>query len=158
MKNLPSIALGTWSWGTGAVGGDQVFGILDYCHKTGKDFYAYMVLEQGALSGKYGVANPMPEGSARAMTYNAILPELDKLLAKMKEIGEKYGVSVSQIGVAYAINKGTTPIIGVTKPHHVTEAAQAIAVRLTEEEIKELEFLAKATGVDTKGSWENSMV
>ncbi len=23
---FPSIALGTWSWGTGAVGGDQVFG------------------------------------------------------------------------------------------------------------------------------------
>ena len=26
MKNQPSIVLGTWSWGTGAVGGDQVFG------------------------------------------------------------------------------------------------------------------------------------
>lgn len=26
MINLPSIALGTWAWGTGTVGGDQVFG------------------------------------------------------------------------------------------------------------------------------------
>ncbi|SEG01010.1 hypothetical protein [Parabacteroides chinchillae] len=26
MKKLPTIALGTWSWGTGAAGGDQVFG------------------------------------------------------------------------------------------------------------------------------------
>ncbi len=26
MKNKPSIVLGTWSWGTGVVGGDQVFG------------------------------------------------------------------------------------------------------------------------------------
>lgn len=26
MKNQPSIALGTWSWGTGFAGGDQVFG------------------------------------------------------------------------------------------------------------------------------------
>lgn len=25
-KNEPKIALGTWSWGSGAVGGDQVFG------------------------------------------------------------------------------------------------------------------------------------
>ena len=25
-KNFPRIALGTWSWGVGAVGGDQVFG------------------------------------------------------------------------------------------------------------------------------------
>ncbi|HBO38306.1 MAG TPA: aldo/keto reductase, partial [Pasteurellaceae bacterium] len=26
MKQLPKIALGTWSWGTGFAGGDQVFG------------------------------------------------------------------------------------------------------------------------------------
>ena len=25
-KNEPKIALGTWSWGAGDVGGDQVFG------------------------------------------------------------------------------------------------------------------------------------
>ncbi len=26
MEKLPSIALGTWSWGTGFAGGDRVFG------------------------------------------------------------------------------------------------------------------------------------
>ena len=26
MKNLPKIALGTWSWGVGTFGGDAVFG------------------------------------------------------------------------------------------------------------------------------------
>ena len=26
MGKLPTVALGTWAWGTGAVGGDQVFG------------------------------------------------------------------------------------------------------------------------------------
>ena len=26
MKTLPSIALGTWSWGSEMAGGDQVFG------------------------------------------------------------------------------------------------------------------------------------
>jgi len=26
MKKIPSIALGTWSWGTGLAGGDQIFG------------------------------------------------------------------------------------------------------------------------------------
>ena len=26
MKNLPKIALGTWSWGAGFAGSDQVFG------------------------------------------------------------------------------------------------------------------------------------
>ncbi|MDE7351233.1 MAG: hypothetical protein K2N25_09205 [Muribaculaceae bacterium] len=39
-----------------------------YCEENDIDFFAYMTLEQGALSGKYGTSNPMPEGSQRAMT------------------------------------------------------------------------------------------
>ncbi|MDE6285916.1 MAG: aldo/keto reductase [Muribaculaceae bacterium] len=132
-------------------------GILDYCKQHDIDFFAYMTLEQGALSGKYGTANPMPEGSDRAMTYNPILPKLDTLIAAMKSIGEAHGASVSQIAIAYAINKGTYPIIGVTKPHHVEEAAEAAKIRLSGREIEMLEALAAETGVDTKGSWENHM-
>lgn len=40
-------------------------GILDYCKENGIEFWAYMVLEQGALSGKYNTKNPLPEGSQR---------------------------------------------------------------------------------------------
>ena len=132
-------------------------GILDYCKENDIDFFAYMTLEQGALSGKYGTANPMPEGSDRAATYNPILPKLDALIAEMKKIGEARDASVSQIGIAYAINKGTYPIIGVTKPRHVEEAAAAVKIKLSQEEISALETLAAETGVDTKGSWENHM-
>lgn len=132
-------------------------GILEYCKENDIDFFAYMCLEQGALSGKYGTNNPMPEGSARAATYTPILDKLDNLIAAMKEIGEAHNATVSQIAIAYAINKGTYPIIGVTKPHHVEEAAAAAKIKLTQEEIATLEKLAAETGVDTKGSWENHM-
>ena len=43
----------------------------------------------------------------------------------MKKIGEKYNANVSQIAIAWAIAKGTTPIIGVTKPAQVEDAATA---------------------------------
>lgn len=133
-------------------------GILDYCKENDIDFFSYMTLEQGALTGKYGTANPMPEGSQRAMTYNPILPKLDALIAEMKKVGEAHDASVSQIAIAYAINKGTYPIIGVTKPRHVEEAASAAKINLSEAEISTIESLAEATGVDTKGAWENPMV
>ena len=38
-----------------------------------------MVLEQGALSGKYDTKHPMPAGSARAEVYNPILGKLEIL-------------------------------------------------------------------------------
>ena len=131
-------------------------GILDYCKENDIDFFAYMTLEQGALSGKYGTTNPMPEGSGRAATYNPI-PKLDNLIAAMREIGESHNATVSQVAIAYAINKGTYPIIGVTKPRHVEEAATAAKIRLSADEIQLLEKLGAETGVDTKGSWENHM-
>ena len=132
-------------------------GILDYCKENDIAFFSYMTLEQGALSGKYSTANPMPDGSQRAMTYNAILPKLDALIAEMKKIGEAHDATVSQIAIAYAINKGTYPIVGATKPRHVEEAATASQIKLTAAEIESLETLAAATGVDTKGSWESPM-
>ena len=132
-------------------------GVLDYCLQHGIQFWGYMVLEQGALSGKYNTQNPLPAESDRGRKYNPVLPQIENLTNAMKTIGEKYGASCSQIGIAWAIAKGVMPIIGATKPHHVLEAAEAAKIQLTTDEVKELEVLAEATGVDTRGSWEHSM-
>jgi aryl-alcohol dehydrogenase-like predicted oxidoreductase len=132
-------------------------GVLDYCLQHGIQFWGYMVLEQGALSGKYNTQNPLPAESDRGRKYNPVLPQIENLTNAMKTIGEKYGASCSQIGIAWAIAKGVMPIIGATKPHHVLEAAEAAKIHLTTDEVKELEVLAEATGVDTRGSWEHSM-
>ena len=132
-------------------------GVLDYCKENGIEFWAYMVLEQGALSGKYDTQNPLPEDSDRGRKYNPILPQLEALTAAMKALGEKYNASVSQIGIAWAVTKGTMPIIGATKVHHVLEAADAAKIVLTAEEISRLEALADAAGIDTRGDWEHTM-
>lgn len=41
-------------------------GTLAYCRENGITFFAYMMLEQGALSGRYNPKNPLPTGSRRA--------------------------------------------------------------------------------------------
>ena len=84
------------------------------------------MLEQGALSGKYDAAHPFPEGSDRAKCYGPVLPQLGKLIEKMKQIGSKYDASPAQIATAWAIAKGTLPIIGVTKVEQVAAAAQKL--------------------------------
>ena len=133
-------------------------GILGYCKENGIDFFAYMVLEQGALTGKYDTKHPLPEGSQRGDTYNPILPQLEELIGTMKKIGEKYSASVSQIAIAWVVAKGTLPIIGVTKASHVEDAAKAAQISLTADEMSELETKAANAGVDTRGSWEHPMV
>ena len=132
-------------------------GVLDYCKENDIEFWAYMDLEQGALSGKYNKENPLPEDSDRGKKYNPVLPQLEALTNEMKAIGQKYNASCSQIGIAWAIAKGTLPIIGATKERHVVEAAEAVQIKLTEEEVKRLEQLSDATGIDTRGDWEHTM-
>jgi diketogulonate reductase-like aldo/keto reductase len=66
--------------------------------------------------------------------------------------------SVAQITIAWAIAKGTLPLIGAAKVHHVLDAANASDIRLRDEEISLLEQLAAENRVDTRGAWEKPMV
>ena len=132
-------------------------GILDYCRENDIVFFSYMVLEQGALSGKYDTQHPMPEGSDRASVYNPMLGKLETLNAAMKKLADKYHVAVAQIPVAWAIAKGTLPIIGVTKVSHVEDAAKAARITLSADEVKELEQLADTLGINAVRMWEKEM-
>lgn len=129
-------------------------GILDYCRQNNIEFWGYMVLEQGALSGKYNAANPLPADSDRGRKYNPILQELENLTNTLTAIGKHHGLTCSQTAVAWAVTKGVSPIVGATKPYHVTEAAQAASVTLTPDEVAELDRLADAAGIDARGGWE----
>ncbi len=135
----------------------ETSGILDYCRENGITFYSYMVLEQGALTGKYGTKNPMPAGSARARIYNPMMDKLDVINAKLAEVAGAHGVPAAQIPVAWAIAKGTLPIIGVTGRKHVEDAVRAAGVRLTGREIEEIESAARSQSVDAVRFWEKVM-
>lgn len=133
-------------------------GILDYCKENGITFFAYMVLEQGALTGKYDAAHPFPAGSGRAIAYNDSLEQLEELIAAMQIIAERHDATVAQIATAWAIHKGTVPIIGVTKVAQVEDAKKAIQIALSQEEVQQLEELAGKTGVHMTREWEKPMV
>ena len=80
------------------------------------------------------------------------------LNASLKTLADKYDVGIVQIPVAWAIGKGTVPIIGVTKEHHVTDALRATEITLTAEEITLLESTADKLDFDIIRDWEKQMV
>ena len=132
-------------------------GIIRYCAENGIHFFSYMVLEQGALSGKYDTAHPMPEGSARAETYNPVLDRLEVLNGELKKLADRHGVGTAQIPVAWAIAKGTLPIIGVTREKHVVDAVKAANVKLTDQEVTHLEQVADTLKLNVIRFWEKEM-
>lgn len=132
-------------------------GILDYCHQRGIPFFAYMVLEQGALGGAYGAHRRMPPGTDRAKHYDELLPRLQALTDGLAEVGRQHGASAPEVAMAWALARGASPIIGVTRPGYVDSLVRACRITLADHEVSSLEQLADAAGVDTRGWWEKAM-
>src|SRR5204862_273879 len=56
-------------------------------------------------------------------------------------IAKERGVPRAQVAMAWLLQKPgvTSPIVGAVKPHHLTDAAAAVALKLTADEIRRLE-------------------
>ncbi|QFY61552.1 aldo/keto reductase [Rhizobium grahamii] len=63
------------------------------------------------------------------------------IIGLVGKLAEKYGVSRAQIATAWIVQKSevTAPIIGASKPGHLTDAVTALAVKLTKEDVAALE-------------------
>jgi aryl-alcohol dehydrogenase-like predicted oxidoreductase len=68
--------------------------------------------------------------------------EADKKVADaLGQLSEQRGIPRAQLALAWLLSKPgvTSPIVGATKPHHLADAAAALAVTLSPEEIAALE-------------------
>ena len=114
-----------------------------------------MVLEQGALSGRYSAAHHFPTFSMRNFAFpKRKFVQIAPLLAQMQEMAARYGIDPSQIPILWAVGKGAVPIVGITRPAHAEALAAAMQVRLTPEELAALEQTAAQTGIRQQGIWE----
>lgn len=129
--------------------------IIDFCRDNGITYYAYMVLEQGALAGRYNAENHFPTFSMRNLMFpRSKFRKIDSLLGAMKEMADKYGIDRSQIPILWAMAKGAVPIVGITKPSYAKKLSDAMKVSLTDEETDRLTEEARRTGIRQQGSWE----
>ena len=129
--------------------------IIDYCNNNGIVYYAYMVLEQGALTGRYNAKNHFPTFSMRNFMFpKSKFKKIDGLLDLMKDIADTYDIDCSQIPILWALKKGAVPIVGITKPEYAEKLSEALRVSLSDEEIDMLTEEARKTGVRQQGAWE----
>jgi len=64
-----------------------------------------------------------------------------KVVDRTADVAEKRGVPPAQVALAWMLGKSyiTSPIVGATKPHHLTDAVAALSIKLTPEEVTSLE-------------------
>ncbi|KAF7140356.1 hypothetical protein RHSIM_Rhsim06G0137600 [Rhododendron simsii] len=101
-----------------------------------------VVFYVGALTGKYTPQNP-PTGPRGNIYTPEFLTLLQPLINRIKEIGEKYGKTPTQVVLNWLIaQENVIPIPGAKNAEQAKEFAGALSWRLAGEEIAELRSLA----------------
>lgn len=73
------------------------------------------------------------------MKYDATAAEDAKIIERVEELADRYGVSMTEISIAWLLTKVTSPVVGATKLHHIDAPASATSLKLTDEDIAYLE-------------------
>jgi 1-deoxyxylulose-5-phosphate synthase len=91
------------------------------------------------------LARPWGEQTTRSETDDVarwVLPHDDKpIVDEVQAIARERGVPMAQVALAWVLRNPvvSAPIVGPTKPHHLADAAAALDIRLTDEEVRRLE-------------------
>lgn len=135
--------------------GEDQLAIIDWCRKHGVVYFAYMVLEQGALTGQYDEHHHFKTFSLRGFQFSKRkFRKIQGLLEYEKELARQYQVDASQIPLAWAMARHTVPIVGLTKKKYAEQLKTVWKISLSEKELFRLEALAEESGVTVKGVWE----
>ncbi|XVF60730.1 hypothetical protein PTKIN_Ptkin08bG0071500 [Pterospermum kingtungense] len=117
-------------------------GVKAACDELGITLIAYSPIAQGVLTGKYTPENP-PSGPRARIYTPEFLTKLEPLLSRIKEIGESYGKSPTQVVLNWLIaQENVVPIPGAKNAEQAEEFAGAVGWRLSKEEVDELRSLA----------------
>ena len=102
----------------------------------------YSALAGGRLSKRPGETSKRLEQDAYAkFKYDATAEADGKIIARVVELADKRGVSMTEISLAWLLTKVTAPVVGATKFSHADGAAKAVDLELTQDEIDYLEEL-----------------
>lgn len=100
----------------------------------------YSALASGRLAKKAGeTSDRIQKDSYAKFKYDETAEQDSVIIARVAELAEKRGVSMTEISLAWLLTKVTAPVVGATKFHHIEGAAKAVELKLTPEEISYLE-------------------
>ena len=100
----------------------------------------YSALASGRLARLPGESTKRSEEDSYAkFKYDATKAQDEVIIRRVYELAEKYGVSMTEISLAWLLTKVTAPIVGATKLSHIEGAARAVELSLSAEDAAYLE-------------------
>lgn len=100
----------------------------------------YSSLAGGRLSKRPGeTSKRLREDSYAHLKYDATSKQDSTIIDRVALLADQYGVSMTEISLAWLLTKVTAPIVGTTKLHHIEGAVKATQLRLSDDVLAFLE-------------------
>ena len=114
--------------------------MVPYCREENIAMTPYSALASGKLSKRPGeTSKRQTEGSFMHFQDDATAEQDSRIVERVMELADRYGVEMTQISLAWLLTKVESPIVGATKLHHIEGAAKSIELQLTADDIRYLE-------------------
>src|SRR5579864_1727009 len=113
--------------------------MIPLCREEGIGLIPWSPLARGLLAGsrRAGTTRAQHDDYAHKL-YTRDADE--RIVDAVAKVGTARGIPPAQVALAWLLHKGVTaPIVGATKPHHLTDAVAAVSLKLSGEEIAALE-------------------
>jgi aryl-alcohol dehydrogenase-like predicted oxidoreductase len=113
--------------------------LMAMCADMGVGLVPYSPQGKGRLARPWGEQSPRSTVDKVVQAFDA--PRDEPVINMVQEIAGARGVSMAQVALAWVLTNPivSAPIVGATKPHHLPEAAAALELELTPQEITALE-------------------
>ena len=116
--------------------------MLPLCAAEGIGVLPWSPLARGRLARPWGgESERMATDEVSKKLYDATADADRRVVDRVGEIAQKRGVPRARVALAWVLSKPavTAPIIGASKPGHLEDAIAALALKLTPEEIADME-------------------
>lgn len=116
--------------------------MLPLCEDQGVGVIPWSPMARGRLTRDWSVTSRRTQNDAFALKMYETAALLDKpVIDVVASIAEKHAVPRAHVAIAWLLSKSviTAPIIGATKPEHLSTAISALDFSLSDAEITELE-------------------
>jgi len=126
---------------------DMEVEVIPTLRDLGIGFVAYSPLGRGFLTGRFTSPDDLTEDDWRRSNprfQGENFTRNRELVNRVRAIAEEKGVTAAQLALAWVLSRGedVVPIPGTTKPHRVEENLAALALCLTDDDLRRLDEAA----------------
>lgn len=114
--------------------------MVPYCQEETIALPPYSALAGGRLSKQPGeTSKRLKEDSYARLKYDKTAQQDQVIIERVASLAKTHGVTMTEVALAWLLEKVAAPVVGMTKFHHIEGAVRAVDLNLISEEMSYLE-------------------